>query len=213
MKTYFTILKFLQTIFLGVGIGILLFFPLVIVFLPEVLTENVSLVVYDIAHVSIFFVMLVRPLADIFINSKWIRPLVTLRKGVGVFSASIVSSFIFAKFMMDPVGYMSAFGTIEYWSLTDYALLGHLADISAIVLLVTSNKLSKSILGVWWKRIQKLSYVFFYGSALYVYLSFGHHSLLYAMIIITFVTVLAHVLNAQRRILALQAVKNNPQSV
>lgn len=142
--------------------------------------------------------MLVRPLADIFIRVKWIRPLVTLRKGVGVFSASIVASFIFSKIIIDAHGYLGALFTLPYWSLTRYALIAHLADISAIILLITSNKLSKTLLGVWWKRIQKLSYVFFYASSLYVFLSYGSISLLISMGIITDVTILAYILNKRR---------------
>ncbi len=198
MKTYLLIIALSQKFFLALSIGILVVFPLVLVFLPQDLSEQTILNIYDISHISIFLVMLVRPLADIFINTKWIRPLVQLRKGVGVLSASVVTSFIFSKVIIDPVGYLAALGTTSYWSLTNFALIAHLADISAIILLITSNKLSKRILGTWWKKIQKLSYVFFYASSLYVYLTFGHSALLLSMVIITTVTILAFFKNRKR---------------
>lgn len=207
MRAYLKTIAFFKEFFLVVGIAIMLIFPLVLVFFSDGLSEDTILRMYDISHVTIFFVMLVRPLADIFFNTKWIRPLVPLRKGIGVLSASVVLSFIFSKIIMDPSGYFSAFLTVKYWSLENYALIAHLADISAFFLMITSNKLSKRLLGAWWKRIQRLSYVFFYASSLYVYLTFGTTSLLYAMIIITFVTLLAFLLNRRR---ALQKAHTQP---
>jgi DMSO/TMAO reductase YedYZ heme-binding membrane subunit len=134
-------------------------------------------------------------LADIFTKIKWIRPLVILRKGAGVFSASIVVSFIISKLMMDPSGYINSIGTIKYWSLVNLALLAHLADISAVILIITSNNLSKRILGTWWKKIQRLSYVYFYASVLYVYLTYGDIKLLFMLLIVTLVTYLASAKN------------------
>ncbi len=218
MKTYLRTIAFLQKFFLTISIGIMLIFPLVLVFLPQDLSEQTILNIYDISHISIFLVMLIRPLADIFINTKWIRPLVQLRKGVGVLSASVVTSFIFSKIIIDPVGYLGGLGTASYWSLTNFALIAHLADISAIILLVTSNKLSKRILGAWWKKIQKLSYVFFYASSLYVYLTFGHVSLLLSMAIITTVTILAYLKNKKRATVSVvmtvpQPLPHNPRRI
>ncbi len=206
MKRYLTTIKLLQQFFLVTSICIMVILPLVLAFVPEKLSEETILLMYDLSHITIFFVMLIRPLADIFIKSKWVRPLVILRKGVGVLSASIVVSFIFAKLIIDPVSYLQAFGTSEYWSVQNFALFAHLADISAIILLITSNNLSKRLLGSLWKRVQKLSYVYFYGSSLYVYLAFGNRHLLYSMIIITAVTVLAYALNQCRRTHNLQTV-------
>jgi DMSO/TMAO reductase YedYZ heme-binding membrane subunit len=177
----------------------MLILPLVFAFYPDGLSESTILQIYNISHISVFFVMLVRPLADIFFNTKWIRPLVILRKGVGVLAASVVVSIIFSKLIIDPGAYIGAFVTVNYWSLKNYALIAHLADISAILLIITSNNLSKRLLGTVWKKIQRLSYVFFYASSLYVYLTFGHISLLFSMAIITFVTILAFVMNKKRR--------------
>lgn len=195
MKTYFNNIKLLQTVLLGASILILLFFPLVLVFLPGGLSEQTILRIYDVSHVSVFLVMFIRPLADIWKSNKWVRPLVILRKGVGVLSASIVVSLIFAKLITDPSAYFESLRTLKYWSMTNFALLGHLADMSALILLITSNNLSKRILGTGWKRVQKLSYVFFYASSLYVYLSYGNVSVLISMIIITLITLLAFIKN------------------
>lgn len=99
---------------------------------------------------------------------------------------------------MDPISYLSSIGTLKYWAMQDYAVLGHMADLSAIILIITSNKLSKKILGVWWKKIQKLAYVYFYGSALFVFLSYGNIDQLIAIILVTSVTTIAYFKNKQR---------------
>lgn len=210
MKAYLTTIQFLQKFFLLTSIAIMLVLPLVLVFSPDTLSDSQILNLYDISHISVFLVMLIRPLADIFKEIRFIRPLVILRKGVGVFSASIVVSFIFAKIIMDPVGYFSAFKTSAYWSLENFALLGHLADISALILLMTSNNLSKRVLGSFWKKVQKLSYVFFFGSSLYVYLSYGYMSVVYSMAIISVCTLTAFLMNRRPTITAVPLTKAQP---
>ncbi len=195
MKTYFATIKYAQSFFLIISVLMLLTLPNALVFLPNAFSENTILRLYDVSHIAVFFVMMIRPLADIFTKTKYLRPLVILRKGVGVLSAVIVVSFIFAKIITDPTAYFHSLTTAKYWSLTNLALIAHLADLSALILLVTSNNLSKRLLGDWWKRIQRLSYVYFYASSLYVFLSYNNYHLLISMILVTNVTVIAFILN------------------
>jgi len=204
MKIYLNTIKYLQEMLLGIAIAIMLVLPTVIVFSPNLISNSFNLKLYDISHYFLLFVMLVRPLADIFSGVKWIRPLVILRKGTGVLSASIVVSFILAKLMIDPSGYLNSLGTLKYWSFTNYAIFAHLADISAVILIVTSNNLSKKILGTLWKKVQKLSYLYFYGSVLYVYFIYGNINMLYSLILVTLFTYWAFIKN--RRRLALSTI-------
>jgi DMSO/TMAO reductase YedYZ heme-binding membrane subunit len=198
MRSYLKLIKTLQQGFLGASIIIMVVLPLLIAFYPDSIMPA-STLLYDIAHAAVFFVMIIRPLADLTFGATFVRPLVILRKGVGVFSAAIVISFTFAKIIVDPSGYLGSLGTASYWSLPNYALLGHLADLSAIILLVTSNSLSKRILGAWWKRIQRLSYVYFYASAFFVFLSYGNTAVVAYIAIVTTLTVVAALVNAYRR--------------
>ena len=103
-----------------------------------------------------------------------------------------------SKIIINPYEFFSSFLTYKYWSLINYALLAHLADISAIALLVTSNNLSKKILGGWWKKIQKLAYVYFYASSLYVFLSYGDIKMAYFISTITTTTFLAFIINSKK---------------
>lgn len=204
MKNYIHSIQLLQKFSLGVSLLILFILPLIIVFYPNSLSEQVTLRLYDISHITIFFVMIIRPLADIFTKSTKIRPLVILRKGIGVLSASIIVSFILAKVIVDPSGYFGSLFTSQYWSFENFAVLAHLGDLSAILLIVTSNNLSKKLLGLWWKRIQRLSYVYFYASSLYVFFIFNDYIVLLSMILVTALTYIAHIKNRKRKMLNTQ---------
>lgn len=198
MKQYLKTIAITQTILLGIGIITLMTLPLAMLFQASVIVENTG-ILYSIVHLTAFFVMSIRPLADIFKNTIYIRPLVILRKGFGVVSASIVVSILLAKIIGDPMGYIESLCTVAYWSLTNNALLAHLADITAVILLITSNNFSKRILGTWWKKIQKMSYVYFFSSALYVYLSYNENLVLTYMMIVALLTTLAFIMNTIRK--------------
>lgn len=198
MKQYFKTIAFIQEWLLIVSIVILVVLPILLVFRPDSLSESFILHLYDISHITVFFVMVIRPLADIITSTKYIRPLVILRKGMGVLSASIVVSFILSKIIMDAGGYFGSFATASYWSFKNFAILAHLADISAIILLVTSNNFSKRLLGAWWKRIQKLSYLYFFASSLYVFIVLQETAVLYSMIIVSILTFTAYLKNNNR---------------
>jgi DMSO/TMAO reductase YedYZ heme-binding membrane subunit len=206
MKFYLTAIKYNQQILLGVSMLILLVLPTAVALYPKSINQQLF---YTAAHVSLFLVMIIRPLADLLPKIPYVRPLVILRKGLGVFSASIIVSFILAKIIVAPGDYFSSFATTAYWSLEKLALLAHLADISAILLLVTSNNLSKKLLGIHWKQIQRLSYVYFYGSALYLFFIVGDQTVLYYVAIVTFLTIAAFFKNRARR----ASVNLNPVTI
>lgn len=204
MKNYIRTIQFLQKFFLGVSFLIMLILPLVIVFYPESLSEQTTLRLYGMSHITIFFVMIIRPLADIFTKSTKIRPLVILRKGVGVLSASIIVSFILSKVIIDPSGYVGSLLTPEYWSFENLRILAHLGDLSAVLLVFTSNNLSKKLLGLWWKRVQRLSYVYFFASSLYVFFILDDTLVLLSMTIVTALTYIAYLKNKERKTLNIQ---------
>ncbi len=200
MKTYLLTIQKLQKLMLGISIGILMILPTISAFRPEMLPAKVMSMLFTISLSSVFFVMAIRPLADIFPTVSWIRPLVILRKGFGVFSASIIVSLFLGKIMANGFGYLTILGTPEYWSLSKYALLAHLGDLTGIVLLITSNSFSKRILGLWWKRIQKLAYVYFYAGALYELFAFYSAPAFVALGTITLLVLIAFTKNMSRRL-------------
>jgi DMSO/TMAO reductase YedYZ heme-binding membrane subunit len=195
MKLYFSLIKLTQQTLMTISVILLVVLPNILALYPEAISTSL---LYALAHSSLFLVMIIRPLADLLPQAKFIRPLVILRKGVGVFSSSIIVSFIISKIMIDPTSYLSSFGTLSYWSFGNLALFAHLADISALLLLITSNNFSKKIMGANWKRLQRLSYVYFYGSGIYIVGSFGDQVVFTYMIVVTVLTLLAYFSNKQR---------------
>lgn len=198
MKIYLTIIRYLQSITLGLGVLLLIILPSLLTLAPDLVSTTL---LFAVAHTTLFFVMVVRPLADILPQFSFIRPLVILRKGIGVLSASIIVSFILSKLIIDASGYLEGYLSLSYWSFSSLAFFAHSADIAAVILLITSNNLSKKLLGANWKRIQKLSYVYFYASGIYVFASFGDTLVLSYMVIVTLLTGLAYLSNKQRALL------------
>ena len=194
-KAFFTFIASLQEMLLAVSIAILLALPVVLAYIPDYLPDASYTVLFAVSLFAVFLVMIIRPLADLFPGVTWIRPLVILRKGFGVLSASIIVGIMLSKVMGDGWGYVLDFVTPEHWSLVHGAVLASIGDLSALILLITSNKFSKRVLGKNWKRIQKLSYVYFYAGALYEYLLLDQVLALAAMILVTVLVLAAYVRN------------------
>jgi len=191
------ILKIIQNILLGISLAVLAILPLWSAFGDE--NIKVVGVLYLISFISVTLVMLVRPLADIFINQKWLRKLVFLRKGFGVLSASIIVGFVIGDIIAPDSQYIMSMFTAEYWSLDGYKLFAHIGDITGFILLITSNNLSMILLKKNWKRIQKLAYVYFYAGGIYEAYALGSVFAMIAMNIILIVTVIAFIMNMWRK--------------
>jgi len=114
---------------------------------------------FDLSWYTVVFVMLIRPLADVFPKIGLFRRLVVLRKWFGIVSASCVVSILIAKWIVNPFTFWALFSITAWY--TWYPLLARMSEISALILLMTSNNFSQKLLGVWWKRVQYLSYVYF----------------------------------------------------
>lgn len=194
-KSFFAFIAFLQETMLAAGIGILLLLPIVLAYFSAPLPDWSYTFMYGISLFAVFLVMVIRPLADLLPKVSWIRPLVILRKGFGVFSASIIVAIMLSKFMIHGLAYIYTFFSPDHWAISGGAILAPLGDLSALILLITSNKFSKRVLGKNWKRIQKLAYVYFYAGALYEYLLLGQTLALVAILIITALVLAAFLKN------------------
>lgn len=194
-KSFFNFIGVLQESLLALGIGILIFVPITLAYFSEYVPNGAYSFLFNVSLVSVFLVMIIRPLADLLPKVSWVRPLVILRKGFGVLSASIVVAVMFSRFLIDDLSYLSNFFSFEHWSVIDGSILAPLGDLSALILLVTSNKFSKRVLGKNWKRIQKLSYVYFYAGASYEYFFLNQNLALIAMVVVTALVVAAFIKN------------------
>lgn len=198
-KIYMGRIAKVQEILLGISLCMLAILPLLLLYFPDVIYQYAS-VLYVLSLFAVTLVMSIRPLADLFPDTLWLRPLVILRKGAGVFSASIIVSFLLSKILLGGGEYFAQYLTREFWSMNNYALLAHLGDVTAVLLLVTSNIFSKRVLGKNWKRLQKLAYVYFYAGALYEFLALKSWFALIAISIVTGLVVEAYIRNRKKKI-------------
>ncbi len=121
--------------------------------------ENFMWFFYDVSWYSVVFVMGIRPLSDIFPKIKIFKKLCYFRKAFGILSASIIVVNWLGMWYFNPAKIEQYFlGT--RWAVW-LALTARLSELTALILLLTSNNFSQRFLGIWWKRIQRLSYVYF----------------------------------------------------
>jgi DMSO/TMAO reductase YedYZ heme-binding membrane subunit len=193
MKAIFLLQKFL----IAISLLILVVLPIASRF--GSIGFGVMGALYQISFGAVFLVMIIRPLADIFNEQLWLRRLIILRKGFGILSASIIIGFMLSSVIAPGSPYLVSLLTAHYWSLKNYVLFAHLGDISGLILLLTSNTFSQKLLKQNWKRIQRLSYVYFYAGGIYEAAALGSDFAFYAMLIVTGFTISAWAIKIARR--------------
>ncbi|MDA9129071.1 ferredoxin [Candidatus Gracilibacteria bacterium] len=153
--------------------------------------KDIYSILFLLTWYAVVFVMLIRPLADIFPKLKILRRMVVLRKGFGIFSASIIVTMLIAKWIQTPATF-AAFFTLQGWTFW-LSMTSRLSEVTALILLATSNTFSQRVLGIWWKRIQRVAYIYFYSGPI-IALQYSDTVLEYyiPMILLPIVWLLAH---------------------
>jgi len=115
---------------------------------------------FSISWWSVIFVMLIRPISDIFSKNNFLRKLKNFRKPLWILSSILIIVNFTWSWIFDPSLIVDYFTTIWRWNnLT--ALLARTSEITAVLLFLTSNLFSQKLLGKNWKRLQYLSYPYF----------------------------------------------------
>lgn len=154
---------------------------------------------FSLSFAAVFLVMIIRPLADILNDWMFLKKLIILRKGFGILSASIIIGFMFSRIIAPESVYLATFFSVHFFSLTHYAIFSNLGDLSGLILLITSNQFSQKLLKRNWKRIQRLSYVYFYSGALYEGLALESSFALYALMVVTNLVTIAWAIKVWRK--------------
>lgn len=157
-----TILKFWK--YLSIGSVILI--PLVWIVLKQwdfLLQNFLGMTLYTwlyaVSWYAVVFVMVIRPLADLFPKYKMLRQLCLLRRAFWILSAMIIVTLLLDKWITNPSSFWAVF-TLANW-VWWYPLIARLSEFTALVLLLTSNNFSQKKLWKNWKRIQRSSYIYF----------------------------------------------------
>jgi len=161
--------------------------------LTQFLGHSLYTWLYIVAWYTAIFVMLIRPLADLFPKQKFLRQLCLLRRGFWIISAMIICVFLFDKWITNPSTIRGIF-TISEWSLW-YPLMARLSDFTAIILLATSNNFSQRKLWKYWKKIQRVSYIYIISGWI-VALKYGDDYYIQASLILVIIAfILAEIKN------------------
>lgn len=120
------------------------------------------------AWITLLIIVLSRPLADIF-KVQILCFCTGKRKYIGWICglAVILHVFIYTINFNMPLTF---FFNPSYWNFSTAFGWGLLAFVSMIPVLLTSNLCSIKLLKKNWKRIQKLTYVFFIASGIHIYM-------------------------------------------
>lgn len=193
-------MKFLiafQNFLIGLSITLLVAIPVSSMFID--IGFAFKGILYMVSFGAVSLVMMIRPLADIFSGQLWLRRLVLLRKGFGILSASIIISFLLASIIAPESTYLGSLFTADFYSFDRYVFFAHVGDITGFILLITSNTFSQRLLKQNWKRIQKLSYVYFYAGGIYEIFALNSTFAFYAVLFVTDLIVLSWVVEAFRQ--------------
>jgi ferredoxin-NADP reductase/ferredoxin/DMSO/TMAO reductase YedYZ heme-binding membrane subunit len=124
-----------------------------------ILWESITSLLFIISWLSVVFVMYIRPLAQLFPKLGILKTLTTQRKSLWIISSIVVFVIFFNKYIFDYWNFLNYFHS-NNWNWL-YPILSRISELTAIVLLFTSNNYSQKKLGIWWKRIQRSSYLYF----------------------------------------------------
>lgn len=152
--------------------------PLLVIFVPSSFG-----MLWDVTLYAVFILMCIRPLHDLFPKVGFIR-LMPLRKNLGILSSIIVVSFGLLHYIPLGMDFFPTYFSLSYWSFSGNLFWAHLGELTGFILLLTSNMFSMRLLKRNWKRIQRLSYVYFLSGSIYVFASFHKVFGLIAIIIV-----------------------------
>jgi DMSO/TMAO reductase YedYZ heme-binding membrane subunit len=122
----------------------------------------------DIGWMLLIFILAIRPVSAVFPKIGLLRSLVPFRKETGILCAALALSHGAGFYISNQFPIVSSFFDFTFWTFNDNQGYAHLAGLTAIVLLITSNRWSQILLKRNWKKLQKLAYVFFLTAGLHV---------------------------------------------
>lgn len=135
--------------------------------------------------------MFVRPLSDLFPQVGLLKALVPWRKEVGILSGILLLAHAYGYFLDGKLSITEELGQASYWALDSHFMWATVGMAAGTIVLVISNKFSMRMLGLWWKRIQQLAYLFFFGGAIHIYLINGKEEILAIAVAVAILWVLA----------------------
>jgi DMSO/TMAO reductase YedYZ heme-binding membrane subunit len=151
----------------------------------EFLWASIYQLFFDVSLLAVFFVMIIRPLADIFPHIKAFKKGIILRKSFWIFSAMIILTTLVSNWIQNPDTAFFNYFSSDKWQIW-YPIIARISEFTTIILLATSNKFSMRKLGRNWKRIQQLAYAYFFTWGI-IAARWNHTEIIYVMMWIVIV--------------------------
>ncbi len=124
----------------------------------------------EISWQILLFILFIRPLSEIFTDLKIFRGLMPLRKELGILCGSFAVAHSIGYFLNGNITLPSGFLDSEIWNISDYYFWGMIGFIIALILTLTSNIFSIKILKRYWKKLHRLTYIFFFVIIIHIVL-------------------------------------------
>ena len=116
----------------------------------------------------LLFIMMIRPLSQVFPRISFLKYGVMLRKELGIISASFLLAHGTGFLLQTQTPLLSVFTDAKFWDFSQALAWGIVGVIVSLPLLFTSNLASMKFLGKRWKMLQRLAYVMFIAGGIHV---------------------------------------------
>lgn len=155
--------------------------------------------IFNILWFAVAFVMIIRPLSDIFYENKFLRKLKNFRQAFWILSSLLIVAWFMSEWIFNPNSFITYFSNTKKWGSFE-ALIARISEVTAFFLLITSNRFSQKFLWKWWKIIQYLSYPYFITWALNAVVNWGSSQIQYYWILWIWIVlwIIAFILNFKR---------------
>lgn len=155
------------------------FFPVIkkiILFLSIVPVVGIFLLPEDYRNMGelswnlLFFLLLLRPVGQIFVDFGILKALLGMRKELGILCGSLAIAHGIGYFLVNDISMPSGFFDAYIWDITGYYFWGMIGFCIAIILTITSNMFSMKLLKRWWKKLHRITYIFLFVVAVHIIL-------------------------------------------
>lgn len=144
------------------------FLPLtwiIIFFKPEYYSE-----IWSLWWILLLFIVFIRPFSDILPKLKILKKLVILRKEIWILSWVFIALHWIWFFLNSRIPVLQWLFSPVYYNITNLFGWWMIWMYIWIILTITSNVFSMKILGKNWKKLQRLTYLFFIFWAIHIWM-------------------------------------------
>jgi len=106
-------------------------------------------------------ILALRPASQIFVDFKILKTLLPLRKELGIFCGSLGIAHSIGYFLNAEISLPAGFLDPQIWDVSQNYFWGMIGFLIAVILTLTSNIFSMKLLQKYWKKLHKLTYLFF----------------------------------------------------